>query len=114
MPPPPKTTRLQQIIVSLIYYYRDINNKLLPALNIIALKQAATKKQTEYQCHRFVDHVATQPKISLRFHKSDMVLTIDSDDVYLVEQQSRSRVAGYFQLNSNNKPSQFVNGVILI
>ena len=36
-----------------------------------------------------------------------MVLTIDSDDAYLVESQACIRVAGYFQLNRNRKSSLF-------
>ena len=43
-----------------------------------------------------------------------MVLTIYSDSGYLLEPHSRRRVAGYFQLNSNNKSSKIVNGAILI
>ena len=43
-----------------------------------------------------------------------MFLTIDSYASYLVKPQARSRVAGYFQLNSNNKSLNFANWAILI
>ena len=105
---------MQKIVISLLYYARYIDNTLLPASKIIATKKADDTKQTEYQCHRVLDYVATQPNVSLVFHKSGMVLTIDSDATYLVEPQACSRVAVYLQLNSNNKSSTFVNGAILI
>ena len=83
-------------------------------MKTISAKQAATTKQTEDQCSRFLDYVAAQPNISLMFHNSYMVLTIDSDYAYLVEPQANVRVAGDFQRNSNNQSSTFVNGAILI
>ena len=69
---------MQQIIGSFIYLSRAINNALLRALNTIIAKQDAAIEQTEDKCHRVLDYVATQTKISLIFNKSDMVLTIDS------------------------------------
>ena len=48
------------------------------------------------------------------FHKRDMVLTIDSYAAYLVEPQACIKVAGYFKLTSNKKPSKNLNGAILI
>ena len=43
-----------------------------------------------------------------------MVLTIDSDAAYLVAPKARSRIAGYFQLNSKHKCNNYVNGALLI
>lgn len=43
-----------------------------------------------------------------------MILTVDSDAAYLVEPNARSRIAGYFQLNSAKKSNQYVNGALLI
>ena len=43
-----------------------------------------------------------------------MILKIDSDAAYLVAPGSRSRVAGYFQLNSNQCSNPNVNAAILV
>ena len=45
-----------------------------------------------------------------------MQLAIDSDAAYLVAPKARSRVAGYFQLNSKPKPefSEEINGAIVV
>ena len=82
--PHSKIKWVQKIVVSLLCYDRSIDDKILPELNTIYTKQAAATKQTKYQFHRILDYIATQPNISLRCHKSDMVLTIDSDASYLV------------------------------
>ena len=74
--PPSKITRVQQILGRFLYYARAIDNTLLPALNTIAEKQAAATKQMEDQYHSLLDYVSTQPNVSLRFYKIDMVLTI--------------------------------------
>ena len=77
--PPEKNIRVQKIVRSFLCYARAINDTLLPALNTISAKRDATTKQMEDQCHMLLYFVATQPNIYLIFHKSDMVLTIDSD-----------------------------------
>ena len=43
-----------------------------------------------------------------------MLLTIDSDASYLVASKAKSRVAGYFQLNSQHRSNSHVNAAILI
>jgi hypothetical protein len=104
-------TRVQAIVGSLLYYGRAIDNTILPALNTIAQQQSRPTTQTMDRCSTLLDYTATYPTAFIRYYASDMVLSIDSDAAYLVEPQSRSRVAGYFQLNS--LPT-FVNGALLI
>ena len=101
-------------LLAFLYYVIAINITLLSDLNRISVKHDASTKQTEYQCHRVLDYVATKPNVSLIFHKIYMVFTIDSYDAYLLKPLAHNRVAGYFQLNSNNKPSNFVTGEILV
>ena len=45
-----------------------------------------------------------------------MILNVDSDAAYLVAPKARSRIAGYFQLNTQPKPeySQEINGAIMV
>ena len=63
------------------------------------------------RCSTLLHYVATYATAFIRYYASDMVLFIDSDAAYLVEPRARSRVAGYFQLNSL---PHFVNGALLI
>ena len=61
-----------------------------------------------------LDYCATFPHVMLRYKASDMILTIDSNAVYLVKPEAKSRVAGYFQLNSGQRLNSNINTSILI
>ena len=108
------TQRIQAIVGSLLYYARAIDSTLLPALNTIAASQASPTELTKTQCEQVLDYCATYPDVFIRYHASDMVLTIDSDAAYLVAPKARSRIAGYFQLNSGLRSPHIINGAILV
>ena len=95
------TKRIQSIVGSLLYYARAIDSTLLTALNSIGAQQSKPTKATHQRCQNLLDYIATYPNVYLRYHASDMILTVDSDAAYLVEPNARSCIAGYFQLNSN-------------
>ena len=46
-----------------------------------------------------MDYAATYPNVYMRYFTSDIVLSVDSNAVYLVLPNAKSRIAGYFQLN---------------
>ena len=113
----PKDTQfIQSVTGSFLYYGRALDNTILPALNEIASEQAQPTQKTMDKAQRLMDYVHTYPNAYIRFHASDMVLTIDSDAAYLVAPKARSRVAGYFQLSSNPLISRHptLNGAILV
>ena len=109
-----QTTKIQSIVGSLLYYARAIDNTILPALNTISASQSKPTETTMKQCRTLLDYCATYPNVFLRYYASDMILTIDSDAAYLVAPKARSRIAGYFQLNSNIRSPPTTNGAILI
>ena len=62
-----------------------------------------------------MDYVATYPTTYIRYHDIDMILNIGSDYTYLVSPKARSRVAGYFKLNTLPKLNyQTINGAICV
>ena len=107
---------IQSIVGYFLYYARALDYTMLPGLNEISCTQAKPTKHTEDECQQIMDYAATYPSVYVRFHASDMVLSIDSDAAYLVMPQAKSRIAGYFQLNDH--PSRIkhpdINGAILI
>lgn len=109
-----QTTTVQQIVGSLLYYGRAIDYTILPALNTISRSQAAPTIKTKKACQVLLDYCATYPHGVLRYRASDMILSIDSDAAYLVEPGAKSRVAGYFQLNSKKRSNPDHNAAILI
>ena len=108
------TTKVQSIVGSLLYYARAIDNTILPALNTIGSEQSKPTNQTMKKCHRLLDYVATFPNVYLRFCASDMVLHIDSDAAYLVAPEAKSRIAGFYHLNSHDRTNLIHNGALLV
>ena len=107
---------MQSVAGTFLYNARALNYTMLPALNEISSTQAKPTKYTQEECQQIMDYAATYPNVYVRYHASDMVLTIDSDAAYLVLPNARSRIAGYFQLNDNPQRVSHpdVNGAILI
>lgn len=108
------TTLVQQIVGCLLYYARAIDNTMLVALNTIGSSQAKPTQETLDRCQHLLDYCAWHPNVGIRFHASDMVLNIDSDAAYLVAPKARSRIAGFYQLNSSDISNHHPNGPILI
>ena len=71
-------------------------------------------KNTQKACQVLLDYCATYPNVHLWYHASDMILNMDSDAAYLVAPGAKSRVTGYFQLNSQQRSNPNVNAAILI
>ena len=112
MVPPPDTSKklndketkhIQRIVESFLYYARAVDPTILPALNEISYSQASPTKLTTKKCNQLLDYLHTHPNATLRYYKSDMCLTIDSDAAYLVAPGAKSRIAGYYFMSKNFK-----------
>ena len=114
--PQKEIKNIQSIVGTFLYQARALNYPMLPALNEISCTQAKPTQYTRDECQQLMDYAATYPNVYVRYRASDMILNIDSDAAYLVLPNSKSRIAGYFQLNDDpqrvNHPE--VNGAILI
>jgi hypothetical protein len=87
--------RIQEIIGTLLYYARAVDPTMLTALSTLATQQPKGTKQTMMDITHLLNYCATHPNAVIRFYKSDMILHIESDALYLSERNARSRVAGY-------------------
>jgi hypothetical protein len=72
---------------------------LLPALSDLSTEQANGTRKTLFKLDQLLDYCHTDPEATVRFFKSDMQLTIESDASYLSVSKARSRAAGYFHLS---------------
>ena len=97
------TQRVQAIAGTFLYYGRAVDPTILCALNEIASKQAAPTKATETACNQLLDYLSTHPDAKIRYHASDMTLSLVSDAAYLVLPDARSRCATLFTLT--NRPT---------
>ena len=72
---------------------------MLRALNEISRVQARPTKDTMAKDKWFLDYSATYPNAIIRYHVSQMVLHVDSDDAYLFMPEARSVYAGHLYLS---------------
>ena len=93
---PKETKYVQSVVGTFLYYARAIDCTMLPALNQIGAQQAQPTQKTLEKIQRILDYAYTHQNTSLRFHASQMQLTVDSDAAFLVLQKAPSRIAGYF------------------
>ena len=98
----------------MLYYVRAIDTTLLPAQNSITAKQAHPTTITKQQCNCILDYLHTYPDVYGWYHLSDIQFSIDSDAAYLVDLDTKSRIVGYFQLNTGQKDTTFLNGALHI
>ena len=89
-------TRRIQAIAGTFLYYSEIDPCIKPALNEISATQAKPTEDTKLKADMLMDYIHTYPDAVLRFHASDMVLTMETDAAYLVLPQARSRAAAWF------------------
>ena len=113
--PPDAVDKLQSCNGSLLFYARAVDPSMLVALNEIATKQAKPTEDTQRKLQHLLDYVATHPNAVIRYHKSDMVLHVDSDAAYLVLPEARSRMAGHYFLSTDPTLTRTIlpNGPIL-
>ena len=105
-----ETTRIQAIVGTFLYYARAIDDNILVALNSIGTQQSAPTLDTKAKTQHLIDYISTHPAHTLRYNASDMIIHIDSNAVYLVELEAKSRAGGYFYLSNHHNPK--LNGPI--
>ena len=87
---PPKGIRhIQQVVGSFLYYTRTIYINIHPVLNDIGSQKSKTTQSTNDDANILMNYLNNHPQ--MRYHKSDMQLHIDSDEVYMVSPRATSR-----------------------
>ena len=105
---PKQSKHLQSIAGTFLYYSRAIDPTMIVALNEIASVQSKPTKTTLKKCSQLMDYAATYPYAKIRYFFSNMVLHVDSDSAYLVQQGAKSRIAVYFILSSYPPPPPMI------
>jgi hypothetical protein len=97
---PPLTAKqcltIQKVTESVLYYTRAVDPTVLMPLDDIATEQTKATEKTQAATNQFLDHLATHPNATVRYHASDMILHIHSDASYLLVSHARSRLGGLF------------------
>eukprot|EP00536_Pseudo-nitzschia_multiseries_P005706 jgi/Psemu1/191192/e_gw1.110.12.1 len=101
---------IQQVTGKFIFYARAVDNTMLHALNDIAL---AKNNQTALVATKYsLNYAACNPKASIIYRASDIILRVDSDAAYLVCPEAKSGAGGYHYLGDANDHT--FNGAILV
>ena len=87
---------LQGVTGKFLYYAIAVDDTMLHALNcLVTLVNNGTQQMMKALCH-FLDYCYNYPDAVKLYVASDMILFIDSNVAYLVENGAKSRVAGFF------------------
>ena len=79
-------------------------------------EQAHPTERTLQRVKQFLDYMATNPDVVIRYHASNMVLNVHSDASFHSASRARSRAGGYFFLGDipqDDKPIK-INGAIYV
>jgi hypothetical protein len=104
---------LQKVLGCLLYYACAVHSTMLVTLITITSAQKKCTDSTADTMIQLLNYCATHPDAEVRFHASNMVLHISSDDSYHSEPEARSRTGGSFYLGQKDGQYQLINGPIL-
>lgn len=85
---------------------------MLHVLNEMRIASTQGTDKTKDSLKHFMEYVPMNPEAEVKFIKSDMLLTIDSEAAYLIVLNAQSRAAGYYFLG--DKGGEIFNGSICI
>jgi hypothetical protein len=86
---------------------------MLMPLNDIATEQPKSTDKTQSTTDQLLDYLATYPDATIRYHVSDMILHIHSDDSYISVLKARIRLCGLFFCGDKPPKEDTIHGSIL-
>ena len=92
---------VQQVLGSLLYYAIAVDSTLLVAISELASIQTKATSLTLNKVSWLLDHVATNPNVTVTFIASDMQLRAHSEASYFSVPKSKSRAGGHVFLSNS-------------
>jgi hypothetical protein len=84
-------------------------------VNVLDSEQSNATEVTADKVIKLLNYCNTHLETKIRYHESDMILHIHSDDSYLSENEAKSRVGGFFDMgNTTTNDKKLNNGAIFI
>ncbi len=90
----------------LLYYARAVNNMILPALSLIATKQAAPTAKTMAKVKQLLDYVATQEEAIITYRASDMVSSVHKKPDTATRKRHKAKQVATFIFQTTTPPHQ--------
>ena len=111
---------IHQVFGIFLYYGIAINNTILVGLSDIDAKQSVATAITTARVDHLLDYLASNPKSTILYHSSGMVLFIHSYASYLLVAKARSHASGVYVLRDPNpgtvtftEYNPLINGYVL-
>jgi hypothetical protein len=89
-----RISRIRSIVGVFQWYARGVDPTILPALSLIASRQAHATEHVETLVMRLLNYLVRYPNAKIIYHASTMIIFAHSDASYLCESMSRSRAGG--------------------
>jgi hypothetical protein len=89
--------KLQQLTGTLLYYARAVDPTLIMPINVLASEQSNATEVTADKVIKLINYCNTHPETKIRYHASDMILHIHSDDSYLSENEAKGGLGDFSQ-----------------
>ena len=112
---------IQKIEGTFLYYGIAVDNTILVALSTIASEQSTATSNMAKKITQLLNDLATNPDVTIRYTRSDMVLWVHSDASYLSCPKARIRAGGMHFLSnkppSPHDPANFeptLNGIVYV
>jgi hypothetical protein len=110
-----EVNKLQQLTGTLLYYARAVDPTLIMPINVLASEQSNTTEETADKVIKILNYCNTHPESKIRYHASDMILHIHSDESYLSGNEAKSRAGGLSYMgNTAQNDKKLTKGAILI
>ena len=81
---------------SILYYAQAMDLTVLMALSTIASEQSKVTPNNMLKTKQLMDYLATHLNATVRFHASNMILSIHSDASYFSKANAHSQARGHF------------------
>ena len=87
---PLQKNHIQKICGSSYYNGQSVDSTQLHALNELSIKATTATEETQKALTQFLNYCASNPDATIIYRSSNMILSCNSNDAYLVAPKSRS------------------------
>jgi hypothetical protein len=102
---PEEIKESQQVVGSILYYAHAMDITVLMALSSIAIEQTKGTTNTMKKAKQLLDYLAINPKVTIWYQASNMIMNVHSDASYLSEPDMQSCTCGHFFMGLTAKDS---------
>jgi hypothetical protein len=109
----PEITRVREIVGVFLYYARAVDYSMLPAVCAIASEQSNGSQDLLKMTERLLGYASSHRNLSIKYHRSNMIVEGVSDCSYLSRSKARSVAGGIGYCGDDNNGLLFAYSNII-